>query len=168
MCCAPPAPRLVTWMQFRNFGWCVKCRRNWKQLVLGFFFFFFFLWGGGIPPSALQPFEAYCANPAFSSPRSSPEALHVRRRERPISERRNYGARNGRSNLAEQCDFHVIVGFFNIPQSCDMGQTAVQFWGLAQRLISCMTKKAFIKCMCMFFLGKWNWSCTVTFESNTL
>jgi hypothetical protein len=44
-------------------------------------------WGsgaGGISPTALQPTEAYCANPAFWFPRSSPEALHVRRRERPL------------------------------------------------------------------------------------
>jgi hypothetical protein len=27
---------------------------------------------GGIPPNALQPTEAYCANPAFWFPRSSP------------------------------------------------------------------------------------------------
>jgi hypothetical protein len=27
--------------------------------------------------------------------------------------------------LAEQYNFHVIVGFFNMLQSCDMGQTAV-------------------------------------------
>jgi hypothetical protein len=34
-------------------------------------------------------------------------------------------ARHGRSNLAQQRDSHVIVGFFNMPQSCDMGQTAL-------------------------------------------
>jgi hypothetical protein len=34
-------------------------------------------------------------------------------------------ARNGRSNLARQSDFHVIAGFFNMPHSCDMGQTAL-------------------------------------------
>jgi hypothetical protein len=28
---------------------------------------------------------------------------------------------NGRSNLARQSDFHVITGFFNMQQSCDMG-----------------------------------------------
>jgi hypothetical protein len=33
-------------------------------------------------------------------------------------------ARNGRPNFAKQSDFHVIAGFFNMPQSCDMGQTA--------------------------------------------
>jgi hypothetical protein len=40
---------------------------------------------GGIPPNALQPTEAYCANPAFRLPRLPAEALHVRRRERPVS-----------------------------------------------------------------------------------
>jgi hypothetical protein len=45
-----------------------------------------FYGAGGIPPSALQPFEAYCAKPRFSSPPpSSSEARHVRRRERPLS-----------------------------------------------------------------------------------
>jgi hypothetical protein len=43
------------------------------------------LLAGGIPPNALQPAEAYCDNPAFWFPRSSQEALHVRRRERPLS-----------------------------------------------------------------------------------
>jgi hypothetical protein len=28
--------------------------------------------------------------------------------------------RNGRSNLARQSYFHVIAGFFNMPQSCDI------------------------------------------------
>jgi hypothetical protein len=34
-------------------------------------------------------------------------------------------ARNGRPNFARQSDFHVIAGFFNMPQSCDMGQMAL-------------------------------------------
>jgi hypothetical protein len=34
-------------------------------------------------------------------------------------------ARNGRSDLTRQSDFHVIAGFFNMPQSYDMGQTAL-------------------------------------------
>jgi hypothetical protein len=33
--------------------------------------------------------------------------------------------RNSWSNLARQSDFHVIDGFFNLQQSCDMGQTAL-------------------------------------------
>jgi hypothetical protein len=39
---------------------------------------------GGIPLDALQPTEAYCANTAILFSRSLPEALHVRRRERPL------------------------------------------------------------------------------------
>jgi hypothetical protein len=42
-------------------------------------------WAGGIPRNALQPTEAYCSKPAFWFPSLSPEALHVRRGERPIS-----------------------------------------------------------------------------------
>jgi hypothetical protein len=34
-------------------------------------------------------------------------------------------ARNGRPNFARQPDFHIIVVFFNMPHSCDMGQTAL-------------------------------------------
>jgi hypothetical protein len=34
-------------------------------------------------------------------------------------------ARNGRPNFARLSDLHVIAGFFNMPQSCDMGQTAL-------------------------------------------
>jgi hypothetical protein len=40
---------------------------------------------GGIPPNALQHTEAYCANSAFWFPRLSPEAVHVKWRERPLS-----------------------------------------------------------------------------------
>jgi hypothetical protein len=40
---------------------------------------------GGILLNALHPTGACCANPAFWFPRSSPEALHVRRRQRPLS-----------------------------------------------------------------------------------
>jgi hypothetical protein len=38
----------------------------------------------GYPPNVLQPTQAYCTNPCFSFPPSSPEALHIRRRERPL------------------------------------------------------------------------------------
>jgi hypothetical protein len=38
---------------------------------------------GGYPPNVLQPTEAYCTNPALVPP-SSPEALHIRRCERPV------------------------------------------------------------------------------------
>jgi hypothetical protein len=37
------------------------------------------VWPAETPPGALQPFEAYCAKPRLSQ-----EALHVRRRERPL------------------------------------------------------------------------------------
>jgi hypothetical protein len=39
---------------------------------------------GGYPPNVLQPTETYCANPALVFPPSFPEALHIRRRERPL------------------------------------------------------------------------------------
>jgi hypothetical protein len=80
---------------------------------------------GGYPPNVLQPTGAYCTNPALVPP-SSPEALHIRRRERPLI------ARGG--TMGEKCPIKfslqfatstVIVGFFNMPQSCDMGQTAL-------------------------------------------
>jgi hypothetical protein len=50
-----------------------------------------FCGAGGIPPSALQPFEAYCANPAFSSPFISRGAPRHTVRETSISERRIIG-----------------------------------------------------------------------------
>jgi hypothetical protein len=55
----------------------------------------------GISPSALQPFEAYCTNPDFSSPFISRGAPHQTAWEISVSERRNLWARNGRSNLEE-------------------------------------------------------------------
>jgi hypothetical protein len=42
-----------------------------------------------------------------------------------VSERRKYGRENGRPNFARQSNFYVIAGFFNMPQSCGMGQTAL-------------------------------------------
>jgi hypothetical protein len=41
----------------------------------------FFCGVGGIPPSALQPFKAYCAKPRFSS------SVHLQRRSMSDSER---------------------------------------------------------------------------------
>jgi hypothetical protein len=35
-----------------------------------------FCGAGGIPPSALQPFKAYCVKPRFSSPFISKGAAH--------------------------------------------------------------------------------------------
>jgi hypothetical protein len=58
----------------------------------------------------------------FSFPLSAPEALHVNRRDRPLS------AKGG--TIGEKCPikfshtiatYTVIVVFFYIPQSCDMG-----------------------------------------------
>jgi hypothetical protein len=63
------------------------------------------------------------SNPCFSSP------VHLQRCSIPDGVRDLYcrkeelWARNGRLNLARQSDFHVIAGFFYMPQSCDMGQT---------------------------------------------
>jgi hypothetical protein len=42
---------------------------------------------GGYPLNVLQPTEAYSTNPALVPP-STPEALHIRRRERPLLARR--------------------------------------------------------------------------------
>jgi hypothetical protein len=39
---------------------------------------------GDYPLNVLQPTKAYCTNPALVSPPSYPEALHIRRRERPL------------------------------------------------------------------------------------
>jgi hypothetical protein len=46
---------------------------------------------GGYPPNVLQPTEAYCTNPALVFLPSSPEALHIRRRERPLLARGGTG-----------------------------------------------------------------------------
>jgi hypothetical protein len=78
---------------------------------------------GGTPPSALQPTETYCDNPAFWFRRSSPEALHVRRRKRPLSAKG--GSMGEKWSTKFILKIHVIVGFFNMPQSCDMGQTTL-------------------------------------------
>jgi hypothetical protein len=61
---------------------------------------------GGYPPNVLQPTEAYCTNPAFIFP------LHLQRRSTSDDVRVLYHreeelwARNVRSNLAYNCDFH--------------------------------------------------------------
>jgi hypothetical protein len=86
------------------------------------------LWVGlaEIPPIALQPSRPFVLlHLVFVS------SVHPQRRSMPditrdLCERKEeVWARNGRSNLARQSDFHVIAGFFNMPQSCDVGQTAL-------------------------------------------
>jgi hypothetical protein len=45
---------------------------------------------------------------------------------REICERKEkLWARNCRQNFARQSDFPVIAGFFNMPESCDIEQTAL-------------------------------------------
>jgi hypothetical protein len=50
-----------------------------------------FYGAGGIPPSALQPFEAYCAKARFTSPLISRGAPRQTAWETSISERGKYG-----------------------------------------------------------------------------
>jgi hypothetical protein len=65
---------------------------------------------GGYPPNVLQPTEAYCTNPAvIPLPPSSPEALHIRRRDRPLL------ARGG--NMGEKCPIKFSLQL-RLPQYC--------------------------------------------------
>jgi hypothetical protein len=80
---------------------------------------------GGNPAYRTSAFEAVCTLTPVLVPRSSPEALHVILRERPLLAKGEVWTINSRSNLATQSDFHVIAGFFNMPQSCDMGRTVL-------------------------------------------
>jgi hypothetical protein len=86
------------------------------------------LWVGlaEIPPIALQPSRPFVLLPlVFGS------SVHPQRRPMPdgmrdLCERKEeVWARNGRWNLARQSDFHVITGFFNMPQSRDARQAAL-------------------------------------------
>jgi hypothetical protein len=58
-------------------------------------------------------------------------SVHLQRRSMPESttdlceRKEEVWARNGRLNIARKSDFHVIAGFFNMPQSCNMGKTAL-------------------------------------------
>jgi hypothetical protein len=45
--------------------------------------------------------------------------------ETSISERKKYGREMAGQIYPNNCDFHVIVGFFNMPQNCDRGQTTL-------------------------------------------
>jgi hypothetical protein len=73
---------------------------------------------GGNPAYRTSAFEAVCTlTPILVSPFISRGAPRHTAWETSIRERRNYGR--------EMADFHIIAGFFNMPQSCDMGQTAL-------------------------------------------
>jgi hypothetical protein len=78
------------------------------------------------PPNVLQPFETYCTNLTLVSRFSSPEALHINQRERPLSVK---GGTMGEKCLIKfshtTATSTVTVGFFYTPQSCDMGPTAL-------------------------------------------
>jgi hypothetical protein len=69
----------------------------------------------------------YCSLPRLivltplNFPPSSPEALHIRRRERPLLAR----GRTMREKCPTIANSTAIVGFFYMPQSCDMGPTAL-------------------------------------------
>jgi hypothetical protein len=84
------------------------------------------VWGRRLPTECTAAYPGLLYNPRFSFPLSSPEALHVNWRERPLSEKGG--------NMGEKCPIKfchtiatstVIFGFFYMPQSCDMGQTAL-------------------------------------------
>jgi hypothetical protein len=110
-------------LMFQNhYSFMFEARKNYARTR----FFFFYLWGR--PELRLSHFSLrgrLYSNPCFSSP------VHLQRRSTPDGVINLYWrkevlwARNGRSNLARQSDFHVIAWFFNMPQSCDMGQTAL-------------------------------------------
>jgi hypothetical protein len=80
----------------------------------------------GYPPNVLQPTEAYCTNPALVSP------FHPQRRSTSTGVRYLYQRKM--ELWGEVCPIKfsrtvatstVIVGFFYMPQSCDMGPTAL-------------------------------------------
>jgi hypothetical protein len=77
------------------------------------------------PPNVLQLTEPYCTNPTLVS------LLHLQRRStsydvRGLYQRRmELWARNVRSNLAYNSTSAEIVGFFYVPQICDMGPMAL-------------------------------------------
>jgi hypothetical protein len=79
-----------------------------------------FVGPAGTPPLALQPSRPFVLQPLFLVP-----PFISRRRKRPLLAKGGIMGENGRSSLARQSDFHEIAGFFNMPQSCDMEQTAL-------------------------------------------
>jgi hypothetical protein len=97
--------------------WTLVCRNRVFRLQSG---------ASGYPPNVLQPFETYFINSTLVFPLSSPEALHINWRQRPLS------AKGG--TMGKKCPIKfsrtvatstVIVGLFYMPQSCDMGLTAL-------------------------------------------
>jgi hypothetical protein len=81
---------------------------------------------GGYLPNVLQSFEIYCTNPALVSP------FHLQRRSTSTGVRDLYQRQE--ELWARKCPIKfshtiatstVIVGFFYMPQSCDMGPTAL-------------------------------------------
>jgi hypothetical protein len=75
-------------------------------------------WNSAYRTSAFE--AVFTLTPRLWFLRSSPEALHARQHERTLWAK-------GRS-VGEKWPTkfrHVIAGFFNMPQSCDMGQTAL-------------------------------------------
>jgi hypothetical protein len=84
------------------------------------------VWGRRLPTECTAAFQDLLYQPRFSFPLLSPEALHVNRHERPLS------VEGG--TMGEKCPIKfshkiststVIVGFFYMPQSCNMGPTAL-------------------------------------------
>jgi hypothetical protein len=80
---------------------------------------------GGYPPNVLQSTEAYCINPTLGSPFISRDAPHQTKWEASISERRNYGREMSDQILPTIAISTVIVAFFYMPHSYDMGPTAL-------------------------------------------
>jgi hypothetical protein len=84
------------------------------------------VWGRRLPTECTAALRGLLYEPRFSFPLSSPEALNVNRRERPLS------AKVG--TMGDKCQIKfshtiatsaAIVGFFYMPQSCDMGPTVL-------------------------------------------
>jgi hypothetical protein len=100
-------------------------RLHWERTQATYFVFVF-----RVEPVVTH--RMYCnlsrliVQPRFSFPLSSPEALHVNRRKRPLS------AEGGTIGEKFPIKFShiiatstVILGFLYMPQSCDMGPTAL-------------------------------------------
>jgi hypothetical protein len=66
-------------------------------------------------------------NPLLVPPFISRGAPRQTELETSISERRNYGREMADQIYPNKCDFHVIVGFFNMPQSLRHGTDGFTF-----------------------------------------